>query len=76
MKYQGALAAVLMARTGSACATEYLQTECCFETGDVSGWDLTDPLGLTFVEPNTFLFGAQSGDFYVYAPSPAPSVLA
>jgi hypothetical protein len=57
MKYQRALIAVLMAVTGSACATEYLQNGS-FETGDVSGWDLTNPLGLIFVEPNSFLFGA------------------
>jgi hypothetical protein len=38
-----------------------------FETGDVSGWDLTDPLGLTSVQRTTFLYGAQSGTFYVYA---------
>jgi hypothetical protein len=38
--------------------------------------DLTDPLGLTFVEPTAFLSGAQSGNFYVYAPSPEPSVIA
>jgi hypothetical protein len=75
MRYQGVLAAVLMTATGSAYATEYLQNGS-FETGDVSGWDLTDPLGITFVAQNSFLFGAQDGDFYVYAPSPAPSVLA
>jgi hypothetical protein len=45
MRYQGALASVLMAVTGSAYATEYLRNGS-FETGDVSGWDLTDPLGL------------------------------
>ena len=59
----------------SAYATEYLQNGS-FETGDVSGWDLTDPLGVTFVQPTTFVYGAQSGNFYVYAPSPEPSVLA
>jgi hypothetical protein len=75
MRYQNALAAVLMAATGSAYATEYLQNGS-FETGDVSGWDLTDPLGLTLVQPNGFLFGAQSGNFYVYAPSPLTSTLA
>jgi hypothetical protein len=75
MKYQGALAAVLLAVTGSAYATEYLQNGS-FETGDFSGWDLTDLLGITFVAQNNFLFGAQSGNFYVYAPSPAPSILA
>jgi len=75
MRYQSALAAVLMAVTQSAYATEYLRNGS-FETGDVSGWDLTDPLGLTLVQPNSFVFGAQSGDFYVYAPSPLTSVLA
>ena len=75
MRYQGALAAVLLAVTGSAYATEYLQNGS-FESGDFSGWDLTDPLGLTFVAQNNFLFGAQSGKFYVYAPSPAPTTLA
>ena len=61
--------------TRSAYATEYLQNGS-FETGDVSGWNLTDPLGLTSVQRTTFLYGAQSGTFYVYAPSPEPSVLA
>ena len=75
MKCLGALAAVLIAVTGSAYATEYLQNGS-FETGDVSGWDLTDPLGLTSVQRATFVYGAQSGNFYVYAPSPEPSVLA
>jgi hypothetical protein len=36
----------------------------------------TDPLGLTFVLSTTVVYGAQSGNFYVYAPSPDPSVLA
>jgi hypothetical protein len=80
MKYLGALAAVLIGVTGSADAAEYLQNGS-FETGDVSGWDLTDPLGMTFVAQNSFLFGAQDGDFYVYArrrrrafwPRPSPT---
>ena len=75
MKYLSALAAVLIAVTRSAYATEYLQNGS-FETGDVSGWNLTDPLGLTSVQRTTFAYGAQSGNFYVYAPSPEPSVLA
>jgi hypothetical protein len=75
MKYLSALAAVLIAVTRSAYATEYLQNGS-FETGDVSGWDLTDPLGVTSVQRTTFVYGAQSGNFYVYAPSPEPSVLA
>jgi hypothetical protein len=75
MKCLGAVAAVLIAATGSAYATEYLQNGS-FETGDVSGWNLTDPLGLILVQPTAFLYGAQSGNFYVYAPSPEPSILA
>jgi hypothetical protein len=74
MKYLGALAAVLIAVTRSAYATEYLQNGS-FETGDASRWDLTDPLGLTFVQPTTFVYGAQGRNFYFYAPSPEPSVL-
>jgi hypothetical protein len=75
MRYQGALAEVLLSVTGSTHSAEYLQNGS-FDAGDVSGWDLADPLGLTFVAQNDFLFGAQSGNFYVYAPSPAPSSLA
>jgi hypothetical protein len=37
---------------------------------------VTDPLGLTLVQPTAFLYGAQSGNFYVYAASPVLSVLA
>ena len=48
-----------------------------FETGDFTGWTLTDPSGSTSVEPTTFGYGAQSGNFYVYAgpPSSAPGIL-
>jgi hypothetical protein len=75
MKCLGPVAAVLIAATGSAYATEYLQSGS-FETGNVSGWNLTDPLGLILVHPTAFLYGAQSGNFYIYAPSPEPSILA
>jgi hypothetical protein len=61
----------LIAVTRSAYATEYLQNGG-FETGDVSGWDLTD--SPPFSAPLSCM--AQSGNFYVYAPSPEPSVLA
>jgi PEP-CTERM motif-containing protein len=76
MKYSSALAAVLFAVAGSAHATEYLQNGS-FETGDFSGWNLADPGDFTFVEPTTFGYGAESGNFYVYAgpPSATPSVL-
>jgi hypothetical protein len=76
MRYTSALAAVFIAVTGSAHATEYLQNGS-FETGDFTGWSLTDPSGSTFVEPTTYGYGAQSGNFYVYAgpPSSTPGVL-
>jgi hypothetical protein len=76
MKYLSALAAVLFAGLGSAQAAELLQNGS-FETGDFSGWDLTDSSGLSFVQPVSFGFGAQSGNFYVYAgpPSSSPGVL-
>jgi hypothetical protein len=76
MRYPSALAAVLLVVTGSARATEYLQNGS-FETGDLTGWTLTDPSGSTFVEPTTFGYGAQRGNYYVYAgpPSSAPGVL-
>jgi hypothetical protein len=76
MKLQGVLAALLIAVTGSAYATEYLQNGS-FETGAFDGWTLADPLGLTFVQPTTFGFGAQNGNFYVYAgpPSALPGAL-
>jgi hypothetical protein len=76
MKYPSALAAVLFAVVGSAHATEFLQNGS-FETGDFAGWSLTDPSGSTTVEPTTFAYHAQSGDFYVYAgpPSSAPGIL-
>ena len=76
MRYPSALATVLLVVTGSARATEYLQNGS-FETGDLTGWTLTDPSGSTFVEPTTFGYGAQRGNYYVYAgpPSSAPGVL-
>jgi PEP-CTERM motif len=76
MKYSSALAAVLFVVVGSAHATEYLQNGS-FETGDFSGWTLTDPSALTFVEPTSFGYGAESGNFYVYAgpPTSAPGTL-
>ena len=76
MKYSSALAAVLFAVAGSAHATEYLQNGS-FETGDFSGWTLTDPSGLTSVQPTSFGYGAESGNFYVYAgpPTSAPGTL-
>jgi hypothetical protein len=70
MKLRSALAAVLMTVSGSAYATEYLQNGS-FETGAFDGWTLADPLGLTFVQPTTFGYGAQDGNFYVYAAPPA-----
>jgi hypothetical protein len=76
MRYPSALAAVLLAVAASARATEYLQNGS-FETGDLTGWTLTDPSGSTSVEPTTFGYGAQRGNYYVYAgpPSSAPGVL-
>ena len=71
MKLQGALAAMFIAATGSAYATEYLENGS-FETGDVSGWTLTDFLGLTFVANSGFAgVSAQDGDFYVNAGPPS-----
>jgi hypothetical protein len=69
-------AAALIAATTLAHATQYLQNGS-FETGDFTGWSLTDPSLSTFVEPTTFGYGAESGNFYVYAgpPSTAPGVL-
>lgn len=76
MRYPSTLAAVLVAATSAAHATEYLQNGS-FETGDFTGWTLTDTSDLTFVEPTTFGYGAESGNYYVYAgpPSSAPGVL-
>jgi hypothetical protein len=75
MKYPSALAAVLFVAVGSAHATAFLQNGS-FETGDFTGWNLSSS-NLTFVEPTTFAYGAESGNFYVYAgpPSSAPGVL-
>ena len=70
MRLRSALAATLVVVTGSAYATEYLQNGS-FETGAFDGWTLDDPLGLTFVQRNTFGFGAQNGSFYVYAGPPS-----
>jgi hypothetical protein len=70
MKYPSALAAVLFAVVGSAHAAEFLQNGS-FETGDFSGWILTGPSADIFVEPNSFGYGAQSGNFYVYAGPPS-----
>jgi hypothetical protein len=74
MKYSSGLAAVLFAVVGSAHATEYLQNGS-FETGDFSGWNLADPGDSTFVVQTTFGYGAENGNFYVYAgpPSATPS---
>jgi hypothetical protein len=69
MKFRNALAALLMTVGGSAYATEYLQNGS-FETGAFDGWTLADPLGLTFVQPTTFGYGAEDGKFYVYAAPP------
>jgi len=76
MKLQIAFAAALISVMSPVYATEYLQNGS-FETGDFSGWDLTDASGTTFVEPTGFGYGAQSGNFYVYAgpPSSAPGTL-
>ena len=76
MKYSSALAAALFAVVGPAHATEFLQNGS-FETGDFTGWSLTDPSGLTTVEPTTIGYGAESGNFYVFAepPSSAPGIL-
>jgi len=71
MKYQAAVAAILIGVAGPAWATEYLQNGS-FETGDVSGWSLTDPLGLTFVQPSGFAgITAEEGKFYVQAGPPS-----
>ena len=76
MKYSGALAAVLFSVVGPAHATQFLQNGS-FETGDFTGWSLTDPSGLTTVEPTTIGYGAESGNFYVFAEplSSAPGIL-
>jgi len=76
MKYLSALAAVLIAAVGSAHAAEFLKNGS-FETGDFSGWTLTDLSGYTTVQPTAFSYGAESGEFYVYAgpPSSAPGTL-
>jgi hypothetical protein len=69
MKYPCALAAVLLALTGPASATEYL-TNGGFETGYLGAWDLEDIPSAEdrFVASgNGFLglnYGAQSGDWY------------
>lgn len=71
MKLQGVLAALFIAATGSAYATEYLENGS-FETGDLSGWSLTDFLGLTFVVHSGFAgIAAQDGNFYVDAGPPS-----
>jgi hypothetical protein len=62
MKYLSALAAVLIALTGSASATEFLANGG-FESGDFSGWILSAPVNTTFVAPATFGYGAESGSF-------------
>jgi hypothetical protein len=69
VRYQSTLALFVM-MTGSAYATEYLQNGS-FETGALDGWTLSDPLGLTFVQPTSFAFGAEDGAFYVYAAPPS-----
>lgn len=71
--------AVLALAAWPANAAEFL-TNGGFETGDFSGWTLTEdpstPIPTT-VQPSAFGYGAQSGNFYVYAgPSSAsPSTL-
>ena len=77
MKYPSALAAILFTVVGSAHATEFLQNGS-FETGDFTDWTLAGTSGpLTSVQPTTIGYGAESGDFYVFAgpPSSAPGVL-
>jgi hypothetical protein len=81
MKYSSALAAVLIALTGPASATEYLSNGG-FESGDFSGWDLEDIPGTDAVvaTDNGFLgldYGAETGGWFAVsaAPTYAPSML-
>src|ERR1700722_3077828 len=69
MKYPSALAAVLIAVTGPASATEYLSNGG-FETSFFSPWDLEDIPGTDSVvaTDNDFLgldYGAESGGWFV-----------
>jgi hypothetical protein len=81
MKYPSALAAVLIAVTGPAAATEYLSNGG-FETSFFSPWDLEDIPGTDSVvaTDNDFLgldYGAESGGWFVVgaASTTAPSSL-
>ena len=77
MKHQiASFAGVYLAITGSVGATELLQNGS-FESGDFTGWSLNDPSGFTYIEPTTYGYGAQKGNWYVYAgpPSTAPGTL-
>jgi hypothetical protein len=77
MKYPSALAAVFFTVVGPAHATEFLQNGS-FETGDFTDWALVGTgTPLTTVQPTTIGYGAENGNFYVFAgpPSSAPGVL-
>jgi hypothetical protein len=67
MKYLSALAAVLIALTGPASATEYLSNGG-FESGDFSGWDLIDSPsaedGVVATDNGFLNYGAESGGWF------------
>ena len=73
MKYSSALAAAFIALTGPASATEYL-TNGGFESGSFYPWGVKvlNP-NTTVVAPTTAGYGAESGNFYVWADSPPTS---
>jgi hypothetical protein len=61
----GAAFAAMMVLAGQANATNLL-VNGSFETGDLSGWTFTGNTGFTSVQPNSFGYGAQQGNFYLY----------
>ncbi len=61
----GAALAATMASAPAFAATEYL-VNGGFETGDLTGWTNTGNLGYTTVEPTSYGYGAQAGNYYLY----------
>jgi hypothetical protein len=67
MKFLATLASAasfVLVSGGTSDATQYLLNGG-FETQDLSGWTRSGNLSNTFVEPNSFSYGAQSGNYFV-----------
>jgi hypothetical protein len=67
MKFLATLASaasIFLASGGTSNATQYL-VNGGFETQSLSGWARSGNLTNTFIEDNSFAYGAQSGNFWV-----------